>query len=162
MTPSMRMMSAPFDVTTASEDLGPVDLLVLEFADRRAAAGSLPPFLDLVDRGLIRVLDLVFLRKEPDGHVAEVDLADVEDHGQPELVAFDGARSGLLGEQDVDTVAAIMEPGTSAALLVYENRWAEPLATALRQAGARVLDSERIPLHTVLATLDELDASSTR
>ena len=150
------------DVTAALQDLGPVDLRVLEFPDRHAAGASLPLFLELVDGGLIRVLDLVFLRKESDGQTAEIDLADVEHHGQPELVAFDGARSGLLGAQDIAALAAVMEPGSSAALLVYENRWAEPLATALRQAGARVLDSERVPLHTVLAALDELEDGTTR
>ncbi|MBV9173488.1 MAG: DUF1269 domain-containing protein [Chloroflexi bacterium] len=146
------------EVQRDSEDLGPVDLLVLEFPDRTAAADSLPGFVDVVDRGLIRVLDLVVLRKEPDGQVTQVDLADVEKHGEPRLVDFDGARSGLLGDEDIDAVAQMMAAGSLAALVIYENRWAEPLLTGLRYAGARVLDSERIPVDSVLAALDELDA----
>lgn len=145
-------------VTQDSEDLGPVDLLVLEFPNRTAAVDGLPRFVDFVDRGLIRILDLVVLRKDSDGHVSEVDVADVEEDGELQLVRFDGARSGLLGGKDIDDVAQMMDAGSSAVLVIYENRWAEPLVTALRRAGARVLDSERIPIQTVLAALDELDA----
>jgi len=156
---SMRPAPSAPELMPTAEDLGPVDLPVLEFPDGAAPGGGLPQLLDLVDRGLIRLLDLVYLRKDRAGRAAEVDLADVEQHGQPHLVAFDGARSGLLGEEDVEDVAEMMDPGSSAALLMYENRWAEPLATALRRAGARMLDSERIPVQTVLAALDELETA---
>src|SRR4051812_21193965 len=117
--------SAATDVRDSDDPLGPVDMLVVEFPDRASAAAGLPPFLELVDRGVIRVYDLIFIRKDQEGSVVRVDLDDISQHGQPELLAFAGASSGLLDQEDVVAAAELVEPGNSAALL---NRWAEPLS----------------------------------
>lgn len=135
------------------DPLGPVDLFVIEFPDRAAAGAGLPPFMELVDGGIIRVYDLVFIRKDLAGAVVQVDLADIEQHGQPELLAFAGASSGLLDQEDILAAAELVDAGNSAALLVYENRWAEPLSGVIRRSGGRLVASQRIAPEALLAAL---------
>jgi Family of unknown function (DUF6325) len=118
-----------------------------------AAAAGLPPFIELVDRGVIRVYDLIFIRKDLGGAVVQVDLADVGQHGQPELLAFAGASSGLLDQEDIDAAAEFIEAGNSAALIVYENRCAEPLSGVIRRSGGRLAASQRIAPEALLAAL---------
>jgi hypothetical protein len=113
---------------------------------------ALPLLVDLVDRGLIRVLDLAFLHKETDGTVVTLDLA-----GNPKVAVFEGASSGLLGEDDLAEAAAALQPGSSAGVLVYENAWAAPFATALRRSGAQLVANGRIAVNAILAALDELE-----
>ena len=127
-------------------------------AGRETAVGEAFPFLvDLVDRGLIRVLDLAFVRKEDDGTVIALDLNDMDLDGNPQLSVFEGASSGLLGDDDRKEAGVAIEPGCSAALLVYENTWAAPFATALRRSGAQLVANGRIPINAMIAALDELD-----
>ncbi len=138
------------------EDMGPIDYLVIEFPHKRTPGEGLPLFIDLVDRGIIRVLDLAIVRKEPDGTIVRLQLKDLS----PDLAVFEGAPSGLLDQSDIDNVAAIIDRDSAAGLLVYENRWAAPLAGAWRRSGGQLVASGRIPLDAVVAQLDALDARS--
>jgi hypothetical protein len=141
-------------------ELGPIDYLVVEWpADKQPTGEALPMLVDLVDRGLIRVLDLAFVRKETDGTVVGLDLEDLDLDGNPELTVFEGASSGLLGEDDYVEAGAALGPGCSAALLLYENTWAAPFATALRKTGAQLVATGRIPVNAIIAALDELEAA---
>ncbi len=137
-------------------ELGPIDYLVVEWpAGKQPSGEGLPLLVDLVDRGIIRVLDIAFVRKEDDGTVVGLDLTELE--GDPVLTVFEGASSGLLGDDDYTEAGAALEPGCSAALLVYENTWAAPFATALRRSGAQLVANGRIPVNALLAALDELE-----
>jgi hypothetical protein len=141
-------------------ELGPVDYFVVEWpAGKEPTGEALPLLVDLVDRGLIRVLDLAFVRKEEDGTIVGLDLGDFDLDGNPDLAVFAGASSGLLGEEDKDEAGAALEPGCSAALLVYENTWAAPFATALRRSGAQLVAQGRIPVNAIIAALDEVEAA---
>ena len=143
----------------AQNELGPIDYLLIEWPDRQPTGEAVPYLIDLVDRGLIRILDLAFIAKAEDGSVAAIELAEVA--GQVEAFAvFEGAASGLLSGEDVEEAGGALEAGTSAALLVYENRWAAPLAAALRRSGAQLVASGRIPVEDVLAALDAAEAGA--
>jgi hypothetical protein len=132
------------------EEMGPIDYLVMEWDGDQPVTGEVMPLiLDLVDRGVIRILDLAFLLKEPDGSVAAIDLAELGG-----LAEFAGASSGLLTQQDLEEAAAVLEPGTVAGVLVWENRWAAPVAVALRRSGGQLVASGRIPVQAILASLD--------
>jgi len=135
-------------------EIGPIDYLVVEWPDQQPTGEAAPYLLDLVDRGLIRILDLAFIAKDRDGSVARLEIADLGD----EFEVFLGASSGLLSDEDTDEAAAALEPGTSAALLVYENAWAAPFATAMRRSGAQLVASGRIPTQTLIAALDAVEA----
>jgi Family of unknown function (DUF6325) len=139
------------------DEMGPIDYLVVEWPGRQPTGEAAPHLIELVDRGLIRVLDLVFIAKDADGSVARLEIADLGG-AVPELAVFEGASSGLLSDDDTAEAAAVLEPGTSAALLVYENRWAAPFAAAVRRSGAQLVASGRIPVQDVLAALDAVEA----
>jgi hypothetical protein len=114
--------------------------------------------VDLADRGIIRIMDLVFIRKESDGSVSALTL---KDFGRGvEMEVFEGASSGLLDDDDLVEAARAVEPGCSAGILVYENRWAAPFAAALRRGGAQLVASGRIPVNAILATLEASGAAS--
>lgn len=137
-------------------EMGPIDYIVVEWPAGKPPTGeALPLLVDLVDRGLIRVLDFAFVQKQDDGTVVGLDLAEVGD--DPQLTVFEGASSGLLGDDDYEEAGAAIEPGCAAALLVYENTWAAPFATALRRGGAQLVAGGRIPVNAVIAALDELE-----
>jgi hypothetical protein len=139
-------------------ELGPIDYLLVEWPPDRPPTGeAMPHLVDLVDRGLIRLLDLAFVRVEEDGSVLGLDLTDLDLDGNPELTVFQGASSGLLGQEDFDEAGAALQPGATAALLVYENTWAAPFATALRRGGAQLVANGRIPVNAIIAALDELE-----
>ena len=140
------------------EDIGPIDYLVVEFPGSKMTGEGLPLLVDLVDRGIIRILDFVFVKKELDGSVRGVAIADLDKDGQLDLTVFEGASSGLLGQEDLDEAGGVLEPGSSAGLLVYENRWAAPFASALRRGGGQVVASGHIPVQDVLATLDATES----
>jgi hypothetical protein len=147
-------------MSTTDIELGPIDYLVVEWpADKQPTGEALPKLVDLVDRGLIRILDLAFVRKETDGTVVGLDLQDLDLDGNPDLAVFEGASSGLIGEDDYGDAEAALEPGSSAAILIYENTWAAPFATALRKTGAQVVANGRIPVNSIIAALDELEQS---
>jgi hypothetical protein len=135
-------------------EMGPIDYIVVEFPGNRMTGEGLPLLVDLVDRGVIRILDLMFVRKEEDGSVVGMEIADFTGDGALDLAVFEGASSGLLGEDDIEEAGSALEPGNSAGILVYENLWAAPFATALRRGGAQMVASGRIPVPAVLAALD--------
>lgn len=144
------------------EEMGPIDYLVVEWPGRQPTGEAAPIVADLVERGIIRVLDLAFITKDADGEVAGLEISDLGEQVE-ELKLFEGASSGLLGDEDVEEAAKALEPGTSAALLVFENRWAAPFASALRRSGAQLVASGRIPIQAILAALEaaeEAEASS--
>jgi Family of unknown function (DUF6325) len=146
---------------TADEfsEMGPIDYLLIEWPERQPTGEAVPHLIDLVDRGLIRILDLTFIAKAEDGSVAAVEVSDLGDEGAA-FAAFEGASSGLLSDEDVDEAAGALEAGTSAALLVFENRWAAQFATAVRQSGGQLVASGRIPIQAVLAALDAAETAS--
>lgn len=135
-------------------EMGPIDYVVVEFPGNRMTGEGFPMLVDLVDRGLIRILDLMFVRKEEDGSVAGLEIADLTGDGALDLAVFEGASSGLLGQDDIEEAAGALEPGNSAGILVYENLWAAPFAAALRRGGAQLVASGRIPVPAVVAALD--------
>jgi hypothetical protein len=141
-------------------EIGPIDYLIVEWSAGKQPSGEgMPLLVDLVDRGIIRILDLAFVRKEEDGTIVGLALEDLDLDGEPDIAIFEGATSGLLGDEDYDEAGAALEPGCSAAVLVYENTWAAPFATALRRSGAQVVANGRIPVNDLLAKLDELEAA---
>jgi hypothetical protein len=140
-------------------EMGPVDYAVFGWP------GGVPEgdgtvmrlIIDLVERGIIRVLDVAFAAKDENGNVAALDLEHLP--GGAPFEEFAGASSGLLTFDDVQEAAAAMEPGTAAAILVWENRWAAPVATAVRESGGLLLDGGRIPVQGIIAALDALEAA---
>jgi hypothetical protein len=143
------------------DELGPIDYLVVEFPGSRMTGKGLPMLVDLVDRGIIRILDLVFVKKELDGSVSGAAIADLDHDGSLDLAVFEGASSGLLGEEDVDEAGQVLEPGSSAGILIYENRWAAPFARELRRGGGQLVASGRIPVQAMLAALDATEPKTT-
>jgi hypothetical protein len=139
--------------------MGPIDYLLVEWPGRQPNGEAAPYLVDLVERGLIRILDLTFIAKDEDGSVAGLELSDLGD-GAAELSVFEGASSGLLSDDDVNEAAAALQPGTSAALLVYENSWAGPFAAAVRRSGGQLVASGRIPAEDVLAALDAAEGNA--
>jgi hypothetical protein len=140
-------------------EMGPIDYLLVEWQGKQPEGEIAPHLVDLVDRGLIRILDLVFLAKGEDGSVAAFEIADLGGE-VAELAIFEGASSGLLSEEDHEEAGAALEPGTSAALVVYENTWAGPLAAAVRRSGGELVAGGRIPVTDVLAALDAVEATA--
>jgi hypothetical protein len=139
-------------------EMGPIDYLLIEWPERQPRGEAAPHLIDLVDRGIIRILDLTFFHKDEQGEIAVLALADVEAiEGFEELV---GAASGLLSGDDLEEAASVLEPGTSAALLIFENTWAAPFATALRNNGGQLVASGRIPIQAVIEALDAAEATS--
>jgi hypothetical protein len=140
------------------DEMGPIDYLLVEWPGRQPTGEAAPHLIDLVDRGLIRILDLVFLQKDEDGSLVRLEISDLGDQAEA-FADFEGASSGLLSGEDADEAGSALEPGTSAALLVYENRWAAPFASALRRSGGQLVASGRIPIQSVIAALDAADAA---
>jgi Family of unknown function (DUF6325) len=136
------------------DQMGPIDYLVLEFPGNRMTGEAFPLLVDLVDRGVVRILDLVFVRKETDGSVVGLELADFNGDGELDLSVFEGVSSGLVGEDDIQEAGNVLEPGSSAGILVYENLWAAPFASAVRRSGGQLVASGRIPVQALLAALD--------
>ena len=138
-------------------EMGPIDYLVIEWPGRQPTGEAMPHLVDLVDRGLIRLLDLAFIAKAEDGSVTRVEISDLGEAAE-EFAVFVGVDSGLLSDEDTDEAAAALEPGASAALLVYENRWAAPFATAVRRGGGQLVASGRIPIQALISALDAAEA----
>ena len=140
------------------EQMGPIDYLVVEFPGSRMTGEGLPLLVDLVDRGIIRILDLMFVKKELDGSMKGMAITDLDHDGTLDLAVFEGASSGLLDEDDIADAGGVLDPGSSAGILVYENVWAAPFATALRRGGAQLVASGRIPVQALLAAIDAAEA----
>ncbi|HWC47394.1 MAG TPA: DUF6325 family protein [Solirubrobacterales bacterium] len=140
-------------------EIGPIDYLLIEWKGQQPNGEVAPVVVDLVDRGLIRILDLLFVTKDEEGNVAALELADLGEE-VTELAVFEGASSGLLGDDDVAQAGEVLEPRTSAALLVFENSWAAPFVSAVRRSGGELVASGRIPAEDVLAALDAAEANA--
>ncbi|WP_223837597.1 DUF6325 family protein [Streptomyces venezuelae] len=143
---------------TELEEMGPVDYLVVEFPGNRMTGEGFPLLLDLVERNVIRILDLLFVRKDEDGTVTALELQDLGD--EVDLSVFAGASSGLLDQGDIDEAGAALEPNSSAGILVYENVWAAPFARAMRRSGAQLVANGRIPVQALLASLDAVEGTT--
>jgi hypothetical protein len=147
----------------ASEvELGPIDVVVIGFPAGAPMTGdAIPLFVDLVDRGIIRVLDVQFIRKDEDGTFSGFDIADLDQDKHGDLVAFAGATTGLLSDDDLAMAAAEIEPGAAAVMIVYENHWAAPFIAAVRRNGGEFIADERIYIQDLVAALDAAEAATT-
>ncbi|MFL5942095.1 MAG: DUF6325 family protein [Gaiellaceae bacterium] len=142
-------------------ELGPVDYLIVEWpAGKQPNGEGLKLLADFTDRGLINVLDLVFVQKNEDGSVSGLALMDLDSDGDLDLVEFEGASSGLLGQDDYDQAGAALEPGASAAILLYENSWARPFVKAVKAGGAQLVASGRIPAADLADAVNTLEPAS--
>jgi len=139
-----------------SDVAGPIDFLLLEFDPAKADGSAAAALADLVDQGIVALYDLLVIAKAKDGSVEAIDIAA---DGSGGFSVFAGARSGLIGDDDIAEAGAALEPGRAAALLIYENTWAIPFVAAARGMGAEVVASSRIPAETVISALDALDAA---
>jgi len=138
-------------------ELGPVDWIVVEFPGSRFNGEIAPALADLVDRDLIRVLDLLVLKKDSEGTLEAYELADLDDTELGELRSHEAELAMLLSEDDVNALAAAIEPGSSAAVLVWENKWAAPFGAAVRHSGGQLVASGRIPVQALLAAIEADD-----
>jgi hypothetical protein len=119
-----------------------------------------PLLVDLVDRGIVRVLDAMFVTKNDDGTFSGFDARNLDGKGVGDFTVFEGASSGLLGEEDVATAAEAIEPGSAAVMIVYENRWAAPFVAAVRRNGGVVVENQRIPVQDLVEALDAAEAAA--
>ena len=146
-------------MTDELDEMGPIDYIVVEFPGSKMNGEAFPHLVDLVDRGIVRILDLVFVTKDLDGSVKGIAIADLDDDGELDLAVFEGASSGLISDDDIEEAGGILEPGSSAGILVYENVWAGPFAAAVRRGGGQLVASGRIPIQAMLAALEAADAA---
>jgi hypothetical protein len=137
--------------------LGPVDMVIIGWPAEAPKTGeALPVFVDLVDRGIISVLDVRGLRRNDDGTFDAFDVNDID--GVPEVAVFEGASTGLIGDEDVRLVVEAMEPGSAAIMIVFENSWAAPFVNAVHRNGGRLIAYERVGAQDLLDALDELES----
>jgi uncharacterized membrane protein len=141
---------------TDLDPLGPISYLVVEFPRSKMTGEGFPALIDLVDRGLIRILDLVFVTRDLDGRTTRVELEALENDGAMRLSVFQGVSSGLIDDSDIADAGAVLDPGSSAGILIFENRWATPFVDALRKGGAELVAAGYIPQHVLLASLDAI------
>jgi len=141
-------------MTVNIDELGPVDWIVVEFPGSKLTGDIAPVLHDYVDRGLIRVLDLLFVKRDEDGGYEVFEATDLDDSEVGELRRFETQLAMLLSEQDVEDLVEAVEPGSSAAVLVWENLWAAPFGSAVRRAGGQLVASGRIPIQAVIAAIE--------
>lgn len=143
------------------DELGPIDIIVIAYpADAPMTGEAVPLFIDLVSRGIVRVLDVMFVMKGADGTFSGFDATDLDEDSVGDFAAFAGASSGLLGDADLEAAAEAIEPGSAAVMIVYENRWAAPFVAAVRRNGGVLVASERIPAQDLLEALDAAEAAA--
>ena len=143
------------------DELGPIDIVVIAWpADAPKTGEAVPIFVDLVDRGIIRVLDVLFVIQNEDGTVSGFEATDLDSDRIGDFKVFEGASTGLLGEDDVASVGETMEPGSAAVMIVYENRWAAPFAAAVRRNGGVLVANHRITAQELMDAIDTADAVS--
>ena len=140
------------------EDTGAIDWLLVEAPGKDMNGALVPPLLDLVDRRLIRILDVLVLVKRTDDDFDALTTAELDPDKVGDLGALDGASSGLLSHDDAATAASLMSPGSLGLLVVYENLWSLPFAAAARAAGGQLVAQGHIPTQAILAELDVLEA----
>ena len=143
------------------DELGPIDIVVIAYPAGAPMKGdAVPIFVDLVERGIIRVLDVLIVIQNEDGTVSGLEATDLDGDSIGDLKVFEGASSGLLGEDDVASVGETLEPGTAAVMIVYENRWAAPFAAAVRRNGGVLVANHRITAQELMDAIDTADAVS--
>jgi hypothetical protein len=142
------------------DELGPVDWIVVEFPGSRFRGEIAPILDDLTERGTIRVLDLLLIRKAEDGALDFFELSDLDEDEMGSIRAYETALATLLSEEDVNAAAAAVQPGSTAALLVWENRWAAPFGSAVRRAGGQLVAEGRIPVQALLAAAEAGDGAT--
>jgi Family of unknown function (DUF6325) len=142
------------------ELLGPISYLIVEFPGNKMTGEGFPILVDLVDRGLIRILDLRFVTKRSDGTVQSIEVGDIDRDGAFDFAVFQGASAGLLDESDLAEATSVLEPGSSAGILIFENRWAASFVDALRRGGAQLVAAGYVPQDALLAALDAAESAS--
>ena len=144
----------------ADEVMGPISYVIAQFPGNKMTGEAFPILVDLVDRGVIRILDLVFITRADDGSTAVLELNDLDrdDNVEVDVAVFDGASSGLIGESDIAEAANAVEPGSSAGVLLFENRWAASFVQALRRGGAELVAAGYIPQDDLVAALEAAEA----
>ncbi|MGH2907468.1 MAG: DUF6325 family protein [Solirubrobacterales bacterium] len=138
------------------DTMGPIDYIVIEWPGNLPNGEALPHLIDLVERGIVHIIDLAFIAKDEDGNIAVLNL----DEAGADLAVFEGAATGILGDDDIAEAGSAIEPGTAAAVLIWENTWAAPFATALRKNGGQLVASGRIPVQALLASLEATEATA--
>jgi hypothetical protein len=143
------------------DELGPIDIVVIAYpADAPMTGEAIPIFLDLVDRGIIRVLDALIVQQNEDGTVSGFEATDLDGDSIGDLKVFEGASTGLLGEEDAAAAGEMLEPGSAAVMIVYENRWAAPFVGAVRRNGGVLVASQRISAQELMDAIDTADSVS--
>ena len=144
-----------------NEELGPIDIVVIAYpADAPMTGEAVPLMMDLVDRGIIRVLDVMFVIANEDGTFSGLEASGLDEGAVGDFKYFEGASSGLLGEDDAAVAAEAIEPGSAAVMIMYENRWAAPFAAAVRRNGGVLVDNQRIPVEDLMRALDAVEATA--
>jgi uncharacterized membrane protein len=141
-------------MTDEADVMGPISYLIVEFPENNLTGEGFPRLVDLVDRGVIRIIDLLFVERDADGSIHAVELRDLDTSGAVDLTVFEGASSGLLDESDMADAAAVIQPGSAAGILIFENRWATSFVDALRRGGGELVAAGYIPLQQIAAALD--------
>jgi hypothetical protein len=151
------------DMTTVEQNteldsLGPVDYIVVEFpAGESSFTGEMADeLIALVEAGTIRVIDVLILTKNEDGTVDAMELSDIEQLGP--LQTVEAQLAELLAEEDVEHLAAAMDPGSTAGVLIWENLWAAPFASAARRSGGQLIANGRIPIQAIIASIEADEA----
>jgi Family of unknown function (DUF6325) len=146
---------------TSLDELGPVDYVVVEFpAGASNFTGEMAAELvALVDSGTIRLIDVLILTKNEDGTIDAMELSDIDELG--ELQALEAQLADLLAEEDVEHLAAAMDPGSTAGVLIWENLWAAPFAAAARRSGGQLIANGRIPIQAIIASIEADEATAT-
>ncbi|HEX5308878.1 MAG TPA: DUF6325 family protein [Solirubrobacteraceae bacterium] len=139
-------------------ELGPVDIIVIGFpADAPQTGESVPILLDLVERGIIRVLDVLAVRKQADGSLSGIELSgDLDGDGLADLTVFEGARTGMLGDEDAAVAGTGLQPGETAVLICFENAWAAPFVASVQRNGGQLLAAQRVPAQDVMEAVEAL------
>jgi hypothetical protein len=144
--------------STVHTALGPISYLIVEYPGNKMTGEAFQALVDLVDRGLVRILDLKFVTRDDDGSIEALELSDVDGDGQFDITIFEGVSSGLVDDSDIADASSVIEPGSSAAILIFENRWATPFVDALRRSSAQLVAAGYIPHDAIAAALDATDS----
>jgi hypothetical protein len=141
-----------------TNELGPISYLIVEFPGNRMTGDGLNALVDLVDRGVVRVLDLLFVTRDEDGTTRAIELQDIDSDGELDIATFEGVSSGLMDDSDLADAASVIQPGSSAGVLIFENRWATPFTQALRRGGAELVAAGYIPQDAIEASLEATES----
>jgi hypothetical protein len=141
-----------------TNEMGPISYMIVEFPENKMTGEGLNVLVDLDDRGVVRVLDLLFVTRDEDGSIKAIELQDIDNDGELDVAMFEGASSGLLDDSDLADAASVIDPGSSAGVLIFENRWATPFTQALRRGGAELVAAGYIPLDAIEASLDATES----